>query len=360
MPEILYDKLCERLDKMILEGAFKEKLPGIHKLAKFLGANHITVRKAIDLLIEQGVLEVIPRRGTFLRKKENSPRNFHVIGCIGISCSSGIRDLVIDRENARLLDRGYRVLDISASAAIFQKNPRLLLQFPVDGYIFFGSAVSRTIMRLLLDNHIPLICSVNDRFPEIDHVGMDHIAAYTDALRTLKKRGCRRIAFHDYTRHDDFQNYLGSIRELFRKELGHAFDPDLFSICNPEDYFPRYGEDFAQAAAEDFVRSWGSSPPDGLITVHSAVPAMKRLAPGLVTLAFSTFGTPCESDIVMYHDLPTVLRTATDRMLELLSGDTTPVEIKLPFIRKEISGRKKAPLKDESSCSSQSVPGRFS
>ena len=67
MPEIKYDKLCEQLERMIRDGAFGSRLPGIHTLAKQLGANHITVRKALELLIDRGLLEVIPSRGTFVR-----------------------------------------------------------------------------------------------------------------------------------------------------------------------------------------------------------------------------------------------------------------------------------------------------
>ena len=141
MPEIKYDKLSEQLERMIRDGAFGNRLPGIHKLAGQLGANHITVRKALELLIDRGLLEVIPSRGTFVREQEKAVRNFHVIGCIGVCCSSHVREMVFNRQNELMRESGYKMLDISASSKIFRENPRLLLQFPVDGYIFFGSSL---------------------------------------------------------------------------------------------------------------------------------------------------------------------------------------------------------------------------
>ncbi|MBO4630735.1 MAG: GntR family transcriptional regulator, partial [Lentisphaeria bacterium] len=97
MPDILYEKLSGQLEKMIRNGKFGNKLPGVHRLAKILGANHITVRKAIELLIDNGCLEVIPSRGTFIREKEIPVRKFHVIGCIGVFCGFQYREMVNTR-----------------------------------------------------------------------------------------------------------------------------------------------------------------------------------------------------------------------------------------------------------------------
>lgn len=153
MPDILYEKLSGQLEMMIRSGEFGSKLPGLHKLAKILGANHITVRKAIELLIDRGYLEVIPSCGTFIREKKNPVRNFRMIGCIGVFCGSLLyREMVFNRQNDRIRESGYKILDIAASSQVFRDNPLLLLQFPVDGYIFFGDSLSRQMMQLLLDN----------------------------------------------------------------------------------------------------------------------------------------------------------------------------------------------------------------
>jgi len=334
MPEIKYDKLCEQLERMIRDGTFGSKLPGIHKLAAQLGANHITVRKALELLIDRGLLEVIPSRGTFVRLPEKNARSFHVIGCIGANCASLFREMVFNRMNDRLKKTGYKILDITSSSKIFKENPRLLLQFPVDGYIFFGSSINRKIMNLLLEHRIPVISMYNRNFPEINHVGMDYFSSYAEAVKILKQCGCRRIAFLDYQRCGDFQNYTEDIREVFMQELGPAFEPQLFSVYNPSDYFLRHGEDYHRIIAEECVHSWKKPFPDGLITVPEVIPTVKQLMPSIKTAAFVRYGYRCDSDIVMCEDLPELVDAASRRMLELLAGDSAIREIRIPCIKK--------------------------
>ncbi len=335
MPEIKYDKLCEQLERMIRNGTFGNKLPGIHTLAKQLDANHITVRKALELLIDRGLLEVIPSRGTFVREQEKAVRNFHVIGCIGVLCEPHIREILFNRMNDRLAKTGYKVLDIAASSKIFLDNPRLLLQFPVDGYIFFGSSLNRETLNFLLEHDIPVISTVNRNFSEINHVGSDHFTSYAEALRKLKQCGCRRIAFLGYQRHGDFQNYIEDIRGIFLQELGSAFEPRLFSVYDATDYFLRHGEEYHQVIAGECVSSWRNSLPDGLITLPDVIFTVKQLTPTVKTAAFSMYGGRCDSDFVMYEDLPGLLNTASSRMLELLGGDTSVSEIRIPFIWKK-------------------------
>ena len=335
MPEIKYDRLCEQLERMIRDGAFGNRLPGIHTLAKQLGANHITVRKALELLIDRGLLEVIPSRGTFVREPEKAVRNSHVIGCIGVCCSSHVREMVFNRQNELMRESGYKMLDSSASSKIFQENPRLLLQFPVDGYIFCGSSLSREMMQLLMDNGIPLIATINSNFPEINQVGMDHFAGYAAALKILKQRGCRRIAFLGYQRQDDFQIYIDDIRSVFRQEFGTAFDPGLFSVYCSEDYFLRHGEDYHKVIAEECIRSWGNNPPDGLVCHFYTAPTVRQLMPEVETVVFTSCGDRPEGDIVMYEDLPAILSAASGRMIEILSGDASITEIRIPFVIRE-------------------------
>ena len=334
MPEIRYDKLCEQLERMIRDGTFGDKLPGIHKLAAQLGANHITVRKALELLIDRGLLEVIPSRGTFVCKPEKNMRSFHVIGSIGANCASLVREMVFNRMNDRLKKTGYKILDITSSSKIFKENPRLLLQFPVDGYIFFGSSINRKTINLLLEHRIPVISMYNRNFPEINHVGMDYFSSYAEALKALRQCGCRRIAFLDYQRHGDFQSYTEDIRSVFISGLGSAFEPRLFSVYDAADYFLRHGEDYHRIIAEECVHSWKKPFPDGLVTVPEVMPVVRQLIPSIKTAAFVSYGYHCDSDIVMCEDLPGLLDAASRRMLELLAGDSAIREIRIPCIKK--------------------------
>ena len=174
----------------------------------------------------------------------------------------------------------------------------------------------------------------NRNFPEINHVGMDYFTSYADAVKILRERGCRRIAFLDYQRCGDFKNYTEDIREVFMQELGPAFEPRLFSVYDAADYFLRHGEEYHRIIAEECIHSWKKPFPDGLITVPEVIPFVKQRVPAIKTVSFVSCGYHCDSDIVMCEDLPGILDAASRRMLELLAGDPELREIRIPCIRK--------------------------
>ena len=340
--EPVYRKLSSRIEDEIRRGAFRGgRLPGIHTLARRLGANHITVRKALELLAEKGILEVIPSRGTFLRGTSEPRKRYGVIGCVGSYFSAPVRDLALEQANERLEKDGYSLLNITSTPTLFDENPRLLLQFPVDGYIFFGSSISRKICDCLLENHIPVICTNNRNF-SVNHVGSDHFAAYTEILKALKSAGCRKIGFLDYRRPPDFENYIEDIRSVFRRELADDFDPDLFCVSDSRKLYLLHGEGYHEAAATDFARAHRDNAPDGIVAVPQTVPFLKRFFPNLKAAAFSPRSSCPGCDFVMYQELRPLLDAALDRMLELLSGDTSVTETVLPMVL--LSGNDIIPL----------------
>ena len=330
--EPIYVKLSRRIEDEIRQGCFRGgRLPGVHTLSRRLGANHITVRKALLLLEEKGLLDVIPSRGTFLRGAPEPRERHGVIGCVGSYFSEPVRDLAMAQANERLKKDGYSLLNITASSVLFDDNPRLLLQFPVDGYIFFGSSISRKICDCLTENHIPVICTNNRKIP-VNHVGSDHFAAYTGVLKALKSAGCRKIGFLDYQRPSDFENYIEDIRSVFRRELAEDFDHDLFCVSDSKRLYLLHGEGYHEAAAMDFVRSHRENIPDGIVAVPQTVPVLKRYFPKLKAAAVSQHLHCPGCDFVMHQELPPLLDAALVRMLEILSGDTTVTEIVLPMV----------------------------
>ncbi len=200
MPEAIYNELSSRLEHYISEHELTGKLPGLQKLAKILGANHITVRKAVELLVNRGRLEVIPSKGTFVCTKVPRLRKHCLIGIVGAFGAGYCREMLFERLNASVSDSGYKCMDIANNPRLFFANPRLLLQFPVDGYIFLGDSLNRSILETLMEDDIPVICTINSNFPEVNHVGMNHFDGYARVLKLLLRQGCRRIAFLDYER----------------------------------------------------------------------------------------------------------------------------------------------------------------
>lgn len=332
MPEAIYNELSSRLEQYISEHGLTGKLPGLQKLAKILGANHITVRKAVELLVDRGRLEVIPSKGTFVCRKVPRLRNHRLIGVVGAFGSGYCREMLFERLNASVSDSGYKCMDIANNPRLFFANPRLLLQFPVDGYIFLGDSLNRSILETLMEDGIPVICTINSNFPEVNHVGMDHFDGYARVLKLLLRQGCRRIAFLDYERAGDFRNYIEDIRNVFISVLGTRFDPVLFATHDSAAYYRRYGESYHEAAAMETISAWSASPPDAVVTIPPMTSLLKRHFPSVTLVNFRDYSHQSACDIHAYADLSEVLRCAVKRMLELFDGDEELKEIRIPFI----------------------------
>lgn len=64
--ELKYLDAKRRIKKQIDEGRFGEKLPGERLLAGQIGYSYLTIRQAVNELVEDGVLYREPRKGTFI------------------------------------------------------------------------------------------------------------------------------------------------------------------------------------------------------------------------------------------------------------------------------------------------------
>src|SRR5699024_6188427 len=84
----LYFRLKEQIKSEIERGEYETDgpIPSENKLIEYFGVSRTTVRKAIDVLINEGILFSIQGRGTFVRSKFSQ-------GLIKLtSCTEDIRD----------------------------------------------------------------------------------------------------------------------------------------------------------------------------------------------------------------------------------------------------------------------------
>lgn len=68
----LYLSIRDELRSLIADGTYKEKevLPSEEQFAELYGVSRPTIRRAIDLLVEEGCLERRPRRGVIVRSRK--------------------------------------------------------------------------------------------------------------------------------------------------------------------------------------------------------------------------------------------------------------------------------------------------
>lgn len=63
-----YRKIAAELRRRIEAGEIESQLPGVHALADEFDVSHMTVRKALDVLKDDGLIHAVKSLGTFVTR----------------------------------------------------------------------------------------------------------------------------------------------------------------------------------------------------------------------------------------------------------------------------------------------------
>ena len=225
--ETKYQTLIEYITGMVNDGTYQpgEKLPSENDLSNQLGISRQTVRKALSLLEEEGVVRRVRGSGTFVRKPgfgDLPGRNriavmtTYVDGYIFPKMIRGIEE--------HLFERGFTVqLSFTNNTLEREKNvlQGILEQGDVAGVIVEGTKSglpnpNLDLYRELIRRRIPLLF-VNTYYPELDvpHVSLDDVAAARKAVQFLIDKGHRNIgAILKLDDGQGRQRYLGYLQAM--------------------------------------------------------------------------------------------------------------------------------------------------
>lgn len=336
-----YQQVSQELEAYIREKCPCGRLPGMLLLSKKLGVHHVTLKKAIRLLEDRGLLTIDGTRGTFVNIRYDSKAgDLPTIGVIGME---GLRS--ISNLNDKYRNLGCRLISIgipngleSASEAEF------LLQMPLSGAIFLGSSARRDLMLRLRDQSLPVVGNIQEGLPWMNGVEFAHYESYRTALRHLRELEHQRIAFMETQRPPEFQFYLNNIRRAFIDELGDCFDPELFRIQDDLlEQYRRHGEKYLEIIFAERMNFFLNlpQPPTALIVnanyLRAGLPFLHKqgiripqdlsvisvCAPQLQDSFYSNL-IVCQDDLIEW---------AIPRLLHILSGTPLPVEKKLVPMR---------------------------
>lgn len=256
----IYHELSEKLEKYIADKGITGKMPGVLKLSRELGVHHVTLSKAMRLLEKKGVLSINGTKGTFVTEKKR-PRH-RVLALVGANMEQAESKELLSKLNEFSLESGYSVIGITFEEQLFQRNRRLLLNFPVDGFLFRLSSLRKEQAELLRQENIPFVSGARkEEYPWLDQTDCDHDAGYSILLDRLIALGHRRIAFLEFDRIEEYRFYLNNIRRIFQRKLGGAFDPELFyTKATGYELWREYGEEYWNLYPKRAVRHWFSLP----------------------------------------------------------------------------------------------------
>ncbi len=182
----VYKDIRSRIEKGLLSGA----LPGVREMADEYGVNFMTVNKAIKKLEADGLVDCIPRKGTYVK------RQYSVAACIN-SPTLSILNIPVYHDVVMSAQRYFRDHDCPMfleGSSLEQQDVVDTLCQRIDGLLLFYSNMFPIHENLLKMPYVRVMGSLGDKIPG-DHVSYDNPMVGRIAADYLIGSGCRSMAY---------------------------------------------------------------------------------------------------------------------------------------------------------------------
>lgn len=258
MLETRYIELSEKIADDIRHGLWTERLPGVIKLGKALKADPATVLKALKVLEDKNIVTINGKKGTFITQPGEKPKH-HVIGLVGIPTEDVLQryssEFAAIEKVAGKAD--FRVIGISHNNQLFVNDMELLLQFPVDGYVFMYSSLTTEIASFLKRKGMKFVaCNDTVGIPGVSWIDFDSAFVFRTGFEYLIELGHKKIAYLEFFNPN--YNYSGRIRSVY-KEMSAAndmsFNESFFISKSVAPYYKLHGEAYQYAFGYECAKS---------------------------------------------------------------------------------------------------------
>jgi DNA-binding LacI/PurR family transcriptional regulator len=342
------DQVAVALRRDILNGEWREWLPGERRLCADLRVGRNTLRAAIRSLANDGLLEVVPGQGTRIMAEgeSTSARREATIGLL----TPGPLELLFPRQvlwidglRGQLAEKGS-LLKIIHGQQYFRANPemalrRLIEQESCGCWILVFS--NRAAQRWFEENRVPcLIAGSCHEGITLPYVDIDYRALCRHAIMTLIRQGHQRVAYMT-TRPE-------AAGDIYSEE-GFWEGVRLFAGKQPaEGRVVHHGESVQGIAHATRRLLRGSSPPTAILlnnsflylAVFSTLSQMGLKVPDDVSLVCresETFLAYLQPSPACYFQNPHQFATKVSRIAEKLlhhgSVDAGSIKLMPEFIR---------------------------
>jgi GntR family transcriptional regulator of arabinose operon len=234
--EPLHARVAARVRRDVRDGVYRagERLPSEVDLARQLGVSRGTVRQAFGALLDEGLLQTVAGRGTFVSNRATQ-RTAGLIGMILPSVVRARNPELIGGAEETARQAGYslilgisgddRQLETEQIQRIVSQAASGLILYTVDGPLDVPG------LRRLIDRGFPVV--LIDRYiPDlaVDTVTMDNIGGGFLAVQHLAQLGYRRIGYlsTDNTGTSSIVERMAGYRWAM-DQCGLDYDPDL--VC---------------------------------------------------------------------------------------------------------------------------------
>jgi LacI family transcriptional regulator len=329
-----YTEISADLEARILKGEFSNRLPGVIKLVNEYSTGQATIKKAIKLLENKGLVTINGTKGTYISRKKAIKRKW-VIGIVGLDIQPKIKIAAQKAIEEVIEPANYTPLYIPMSRKLIDESPEIIMQLPVDGFIFSNSVLNRNLVTLLRQRGLSLV-SMNRVFelPGVNWVDYDNEGVVVDTLNYLVGLGHKRIGLIEF--YNPYYNYSIIQKELFHKTLSNLGASGIF-VANKGhiEAYDEYGENYYTDYIYDCVKECFKSkiPPTALILRLSHTQGLERAVSELglripqdLSVVLESENGPLENYSYMNKPSAYRARKAAELLLDLIEEPNKPAK----------------------------------
>jgi DNA-binding LacI/PurR family transcriptional regulator len=181
----------------ILNGYWREEMPGVYQLADEMGVNHKTVNEALRLLEVSGLLLAQGpgrRRKVMLPETLKSTRTLRIVILLSMAADKKV-DYIVDLKH-ELLEAGHAVFlaqyTLNELGMDTQRVARMVTQTNADAWVVLCG--SQELLEWFMTNHIPVFAMFGHRYHlPVAGGGPNKLQAFRDVVGRLVSLGHRRI-----------------------------------------------------------------------------------------------------------------------------------------------------------------------
>lgn len=186
----------EKIKHAIKHREIVNKLPGERTLAKEFGFSYMTIRKAIDNLVAEGILYKLPKKGTFVTDRKSTKKKTNIIGyfldnSIVAGLTSPYYSLIFNELEKQAYKYGYSLIyfsDIGDTSSLKHMHN-------IDGVIISCFPRIENIINEI-NKQVPVVVIDNSSSDKtIPSIIIDNFNAVRDSVSYLCSLGHKRIAF---------------------------------------------------------------------------------------------------------------------------------------------------------------------
>lgn len=236
---ILYQDLADRLRQEISGGRFQpgQMIASEHDLARQRNLSRVTVRKASELLIGEGLIERRPGKGLFVRQGGPGRIGMIQVVCGNLAWAPSIHATRAVQAAARAHGIQVQIYDAHGSMDSDIEMIRALPDSPASGAVILAlhaPAFAEALFGLKARNFPCVLIDQRLRDLDVPSVQADNHAGGYQAAQALLEAGHRRIAFVGDLEADTVQDRLAGLRDAMG-DAGLPFDRTLVANVVPDD-----------------------------------------------------------------------------------------------------------------------------